>query len=398
MLIPKYWAHYKQRFKSPATADNLPKQATIKRYGWSDSSTDDALHHAKARVMAAHQRWLAGADIVRRERKDDYNESSGIPIREQIVFEQTFTTDHLASTQLIVTRNGYGAQVANVDNIAIIDVDNAELLPHLYPDEYQRQGFMGLISITNTENQPQSSTTKRQIGGFIIVSVLLASIIALQGWSWLWLIVVMIGATAFLWQKASKQEQAHRQKSADNLASLLPFMSDLIQKRLVHYPNESFRLYETPAGFRIIATHATIFPSDEVVNEWFAYFYADTNYVRLCQLQQCFRARLTAKPWRMREVTEQNILAKDIPTKDFWSFPNQDIDAEENEPRHIELAAREQWLADYDTFAKGYRACRYIASFDGADVSNSQPVPAAIDEFVKWHNGACQVDRDLPMA
>ncbi|MGP4953653.1 hypothetical protein ACTXGO_15890, partial [Psychrobacter sp. T6-1] len=145
MLIPKYWAQHKQRFESKVTASQLSKQATIKRYGWSDISQSDALEHAKARVAEAHKRWLAGEDILRRERKEEYNQYNGIPIREQIVSKQVFPSSvstKEAPTQLIVTRNSYGAQVANVDNIVIIDVDNDDLLHHLYPDNYDSHGFM----------------------------------------------------------------------------------------------------------------------------------------------------------------------------------------------------------------------------------------------------------------
>ncbi len=135
MLIPKYWAQHKQRFDSKPETSNTSKQATIKRYGWSDISQSEALNHAKARVDDAYQRWLVGEDIVRRERRDEYNTSNGIPIREQIIYEQTFSSSSqtkIELTQLIVTRNSYGAQVANVDSIAIIDVDNDHLLSHLY--------------------------------------------------------------------------------------------------------------------------------------------------------------------------------------------------------------------------------------------------------------------------
>ncbi|WP_367111720.1 hypothetical protein [uncultured Psychrobacter sp.] len=392
MLIPKYWAQHKQQFRSLATADNLPKQATIKRYGWSDISRRDALEHAKGRVAEAHKRWLVGEDILRRERKEEYNEGNGIPIREQIFAEQTFPQNASVSiTQVIVTRNSYGAQVANVDNIAIIDVDNAELLHHLYSDHYDRHGF--IITAAN-QNQP---ITKGLVWSFVIIFALIASIIAWQSWSWLWLIVVMVAATAFLWQKASKEEQARQQKIDADLASLLSFMTDLMQKRIGNYPDEAFRLYKTPAGFRIIAIHDTVLPSDRLIAEWFEYFHADANYVRLCQSQQCFRARLTSKPWRMTEVTETNKLSKNIPTKDFWSMPIDDVDSEENELRYAELEAREKWLADYDKFAKGYKACRYVESFDGREVSDSKPAPDAIGEFVDWHDRVCRVDKDLPL-
>ena len=269
MLIPKYWAQYKQRFEWRETANKPSKQATIKRYGWSDVSQSAALTHAKARVDEAHKCWLAGEDVVRRERREEYNASNGIPIREQIISEHFFPASALpnnnaAATQLIVTRNSYGAQVANVDNIAIIDVDNDDLLRHNYPDDYNHPGFMPAFLVKQS-----NPSAKIKVWALVIVFILIASVIAWLGLSWLWLLVVMIGATAYLWQQASARDKARAQKYADDAASLLPYMIDLIKKRVASYPKERFRLYQTPAGFRIIATHDTVSPSDSVVEEWF---------------------------------------------------------------------------------------------------------------------------------
>lgn len=395
MLIPKYWAQHKQRFDSKTGISNAKKQATIKRYGWSDISRSDALEHAKARVAEAHNRWLAGEDIIRRERKEEYNESNRIPIREQIISKQVFPSSvstQDASTQLIVTRNSYGAQVANVDNIAIIDVDNDDLLSHLYPEQYSANGF--IPASVSTQSQP---FTKIKVWFFVFIFILIASVIAWLELSWLWLLVVMFAATTYLWQQASQKDKARTQRYDDDIVSLLPFIMDLIQKRIISHPSESFRLYQTPAGFRIIATHDTVSPNDEIVAEWFAYFHADANYVRLCQAQQCFRARVTAKPWRMAEVTKTSTLDKSIPTTDFWSMPADDVDAIENEPRHAELAAREQWIKDYDSFAKNYSACRYLESFASRD-SHKNIAQININKFIDWHDNACQVDKELPLA
>ena len=398
MLIPKYWAQHKQRFESLETSSKPSKQATIKRYGWSDISQMEALSHAKARVNEAHNRWLAGEDILRRERREEYNEGNGIPIREQIISEHSFpenelTNNSATATQLIVTRNSYGAQVANVDNIAIIDVDNDDLLRHIYPDDYTHHGFMPAFLVN--QSNPAS---KIKIWFFVVVFILIASIIAWLGLSWLWLLVVMFGATAYLWQQASVKDKARAQKYADDAASLLPYMTDLIKKRIANHPTESFRLYQTPAGFRIIATHDVVSPSDNVVEDWFAYFHADTNYVRLCQVQQCFRARLTAKPWRLSEV-ENNKLAKDIPAKDFW-FGSDNTDVDNSiEQRQDELKARKQWVADYDKYAKNYRACHYVEGFSGKEtVDRNTAATQAIDAFIEWHDRACRVNKVLPMA
>ena len=396
MLIPKYWAQHKQRFELLETSSKPSKQATIKRYGWSDISQSEALSHAKARVDDAYERWLAGEDILRRERKEEYNEGNGIPIREQIISEHSFpenelTNNSATATQLIVTRNSYGAQVAKVDNIAIIDVDNDDLLRQKYPYDYNHHGFMPAFLINQS-----NPTTKIKVWAFVIVFILIASVIAWLGLSWLWLLAVMIGATVYLWQQASVKDKARAQKYADDAASLLPYMTDLIKKRIANHPTESFRLYQTPAGFRIIATHDVVLPSDRLVAEWFAYFHADTNYVRLCQAQQCFRARLTAKPWRLSEV-ENKKLAKDIPAKDFW-FGSDNTDVDNSiEQRQDELKARKQWIVDYDRFTQGYRACHYVESFAGREASH-QLQSVAIKALVDWHDRACRVDKALPMA
>ena len=409
MLIPKYWAQYKQRFDKKDVTDGSAKQATIKRYGWSDISQIEALSYAKSRVDEAHKRWLAGEDIVRRERAEQYNQSNGIPIREAIISNSVFS-NHKSTTQVIVTRNSYGAQVANVDNIAIIDIDNDDLLQQRYPDDYYAQSLMGASLSDN--NKP--SSMKRQVWSFVILFIIIASVIAWQSLSWLWLIGVMLLGTAFLWWQASKHEQAHyqanQQKYETHLAELQPFLTSLIERRVIRHPDEQFRLYQTPAGFRLIAVHDLVEPSAEVVAEWFECFYADANYARLCTAQQCFRARLTAKPWRMNEIKEGK-LDKQIPANDFW-FIDTDIDDasfderldamdEEQydafEKQQAELKMRQLWIDSYDKFAKNYRACRYVKSF-GAQQDNNRSVLKAINEFIDWHDGACQVNRDLPMA
>ncbi|WP_201548584.1 hypothetical protein [Psychrobacter fjordensis] len=425
MLIPKYWAQYKQRFELSETDDNAfddfnSKQATIKRYGWSDVSQVEALAHAKARVKEAHQRWLDGENIVRRERREEYNESNGIPIREQIISKQSLSESGLTAgdleskasdTQLVVTRNSYGAQVANVNNIAIIDVDNNDLLHQKYPDEYDSHGFIGIIRKSNNvsnkskANDPNQSSLNNHdkpvsmkpfVWTVVIAAIILATFIAMKSLSWLWLLLFLGVATAILWQQASKYDQEQHQRYMGHVASLQTYIIDLIQQRVASHSQESFRLYETPAGFRIMATHDTISPNDALVVDWFEYFHADANYVRLCQAQQCFRARLTAKPWRMAEVADKK-LAKDIPAKNFW-FDAESMDADSSiEQRQNELKARKEWINNYDKYAKNYRACRYVERFTGKEASYSLE-HKDIQGFIEWHDRACQVDKELEMA
>lgn len=61
----------------------------------------------------------------------------------------------------------------------------------------------------------------------------------------------------------------------------------------------SFVVYETFAGLRFAISNKTIGPEDSDVKRLFNELNVDRLYTRLCKNQLCFRARLTAKPWRI---------------------------------------------------------------------------------------------------
>jgi hypothetical protein len=63
-------------------------------------------------------------------------------------------------------------------------------------------------------------------------------------------------------------------------------------------PRHSLRLYQTAAGFRIVFTESPHEPTAPQTVELLKSLGSDPLYVRLCQRQKCFRARLTPKPWR----------------------------------------------------------------------------------------------------
>lgn len=63
-------------------------------------------------------------------------------------------------------------------------------------------------------------------------------------------------------------------------------------------PGWGWRVYRTRAGLRLLATHALFEPDVEPTQSVFNAMGADPLYRRLCQVQKCFRARLTPKPWR----------------------------------------------------------------------------------------------------
>ncbi len=66
------------------------------------------------------------------------------------------------------------------------------------------------------------------------------------------------------------------------------------------FADQSFRVYRTHSGCRVVCTSKT-FPWSE--SAWLArrlmqFLRTDPHYVRLCDEQKCYRAKLTPKPWR----------------------------------------------------------------------------------------------------
>ena len=79
MIVPAHWAEARTHHH----AGN--RQITIRRFGWSDVSEEDAQAMAEARARDALQQVVAGQPLIRREPKVPYNGAVGVPIREEIV-------------------------------------------------------------------------------------------------------------------------------------------------------------------------------------------------------------------------------------------------------------------------------------------------------------------------
>ena len=104
-------------------------------------------------------------------------------------------------------------------------------------------------------------------------------------------------------------------------------------------PGWSQRVYATPNGYRVLVTHALFDPAGEEAARAFEDMGADPLYTRLCLHQECFRARLTPKPWR---------IGMHAPTVRYpWT------------DEHAEEAFR-AWLAAYESRCQGHAACELV--------------------------------------
>jgi len=121
------------------------------------------------------------------------------------------------------------------------------------------------------------------------------------------------------------------------------------------------RIYRTCAGLRCLVTSQTVDPTRLETIELLHNVGSDPLYVRLCQAQSCFRARLTPKPWRCGAHTP--------PTHYPWT-------TEEQESRF------RNWQSSYERLIERYRVCRLLRHIGPADVHPEiQPILALHDRF-----------------
>lgn len=124
--------------------------------------------------------------------------------------------------------------------------------------------------------------------------------------------------------------------SAERLRRMLPFLHSIARKGTAGI--RGIRVYETPRGMRLVLECGERAARSPVVAAAMEAVRSDHLYSTLCQKQNCFRARLTAKPSRlgMRSLNQ--------------GWP---LDA-------AGLVVREQWVREYRGQAGKHAACRYV--------------------------------------
>src|SRR5262249_24553763 len=112
-----------------------------------------------------------------------------------------------------------------------------------------------------------------------------------------------------------------------------------IQRWATSNSGHSLRLYETAGGYRLLFTDGRFDPRSPKVESIFQSLSCDPMYRHLCQQQECFRARLSPKPWRC---------GCDHPPH---QFPWRDSAAED---------ATRRWERDYAEKSMSYSVCRLL--------------------------------------
>lgn len=318
MIVPEYWAEATARKKMNG------RQFTLKRFGWSDASDSAAREHAEQRLQEALATLEQQGEVRRVDHKVAYNGAEGIPIREQVIARHG---------EVVISRNGYGALCLNTPDVLFADIDF-------------RQG---------------ASTRLNLLVLAVLAVVLIASSVYLHS-----LPVFFIGGIAvlmlFLWLALL----LHRL-----LSWLLGGEEQRITRQVEAFahanPDLHLRLYRTPQGFRVLLMNDTYAPASDEAQGILASLGSDPLYMRMCRNQQCFRARVSPKPWRVG-------LARMSPPG-VWPIKEE------------RLEERERWVAEYQQHSRDFAACRFVVRL------GSQRVNDKADYVRRLHDEMCQAER-----
>lgn len=332
MQIPEHWAEARVEGKVAG------RPRVVRRFGWSETSAAEAKAVAEQRANEAMADLQAGKKVAPRERKASYGDL-GLPIREEVVAR---------NGSIVVTRNAYGARCLNVADVLFADVDVETRL-----DERTERAFR---------------LANRTIG---LLGLLAAALV-------FWHYGKVFGCSTFLfallltWPIHAVRGRLLRRPGVREAATAAARAR--IEAAIAKDPRARMALYETPNGFRVLALHATFDPRAADARDWLATFGTDLAYSRMCDLQSCFRARVSAKPWRIG--TRKHM----PPRPGVWPVKPE------------RLPARSAWIAEYESAAAGYAACRHVA-----DVGRGA-VHARCADVQRMHDAMAQARTNLPLA
>lgn len=127
-----------------------------------------------------------------------------------------------------------------------------------------------------------------------------------------------------------------------------------------------YRIYETHNGYRVIVTGRDMAPTDATVKAMFKAMNCDPLYAMLCRKQDCYRARLTPKPSRIKQPSIR------------LRFPY--------EPALSE--ALTEWLPQYQGRRTRYAVCKLVEV-----IGHDDP-----DRIVRYHDERTGCFTELPLA
>jgi hypothetical protein len=326
MIVPQYWAEGRVQHRQGK------RQVTVRRFGWSDESQEEAQRNADQRAQEALNLVLSGEKLARREPRIPYNGAAGVPIREEIVARHG---------QTIITRNAYGARCLNTPDVLFADID----FP--VPQDIARAATTALVLL-----------------------LLLGLVLWLLGYPIAGAISFVLGVAIEIVSATLANMRKRRAPKPDPEGDARVRISQFVSL----HPDWNLRVYRTPAGMRVLATHRRFQPDDPAVVDCFNDLDADPVYVRMCLNQRCFRARVSPKPWRIGITDHLR------PRPGVWPVSA------------YGMPLRTAWISEYEDAAQSFSACRFVESVGSGIVD-----PEA-RRVMELHDELCRAQSQLPMA
>jgi len=323
MLIPRYWS----RAESQATT---PDGRPVRFHVWRGSrgSTAEAQALADEAVARIAERIRQGAGFPE---KYSYGDR---PLREEVVRELPGPAG-AEPPDAAITRNSYGALVLNAARAFFIDVDVEDAgpsrpQPQASPAAAPAQSLWGLV-----DSLPLPGGLRSIVDSFRPPSG----------------------------SGPGAPTPPPPPASADPASAAV----DRLRRFVAARPGWRVRVYRTYAGLRYLVTHAPFAPTGAEVQSTMQALGTDPQYIRLCQVQKSFRARLTPKPWR--------IGVPNPPVR----FPYEDLGEEQ---------AMREWAARYDSASAGRATCTFLEELgEGAEHPDIAPLRALHDEQTRATSG-----------
>ena len=275
--------------------------------------------------------------LRRRERRVAYAGGEGLPIREEIVQEWE-------GADVVVTRNGYGSLCLNTPRAMFVDVDGASVAAGLW-------GCAGLLL---------GAVAGAVAGPWLLELPKSRLLGALAGAAILWALATLVARI--------------RQAVDLRYSNPLEWVRGRVASWCDSHPPWSVRLYQTPAGVRLLVMHGAFEPTSEEARAFMKLVGADPLYVRMCELQKCFRARVSPKPWRVGMTAH---------FKAGGTWPVLD---------EAKLSRRSEWVLQYEAQSARHASCRYVETL------GSRRSDPRVEEVRRIHDELSRAETRLEIA
>lgn len=316
MLIPRFWSRAESQAVTP---DGRP----VRFHVWRGSRNSEA----EAQGLAGEAVARIGERIRRGEGFPERYSYGDRPLREEVVREFPGPAG-AEPPDAAITRNSYGALVLNAARAFFIDVD----VPR--PEE--------------PSAPPPASSPAASLWGML-------DSLPLPG--------ALRSIADSLRPPVGGAAPPAPAAPADPAAAAL----DRLRRWVAAHPGWRVRVYRTFAGLRYLVTHAPFSPTDAEVQATLAALGSDPQYIRLCQVQKSFRARLTPKPWRI-------------------GMPNPPVRFPYESP--AEERAMREWESRYALASQGRATCHFVEELgDGAEHPDIAELRALHDEHTRATSG-----------